>query len=263
MVADTSLQGAILTVAVSLGVLGNIPIIVSICQKRSLLKSNHYYLILHLAICDFFYLIFFIPDIISIFRASPSIASSSYILCKTLWPVHTTVFTAGANFLIISILRYRATVYPFKPAVSRRTLKISSTAVYVFAISCSIPHMLVLRFDEISGCSMKWPMQSLNITYTLFLSGIQYFIPVAFLSIIHYKIGKVISTRNKRNQSMDARNKIRHQNTPTSHERLKSVKTLFVCFTIVLCFTVFGFPAQILWIIFVSASKEIPSYYLL
>ena len=264
MVADAALQGVILTVAVCLGILGNIPVIVSICQKRSLLKSNHYYLILHLAICDFFYLIFFIPDIISIFRVSPSIASSSYLLCKTSGPVHTTVFTAGANFLvIISILRYRATVYPFKPAVSRRTLKISSTAVYLFAIICSIPHMLVLRFDEISGCSIKWPMQSLNIAYTLFLSGIQYFIPVAFLSIIYYKIGKVILTRNNRNQSMDARNQIRQQNTPTSHERLKNVKPLFVCFTIVVCFTVFGFPAQVLWIIFVSASKEIPSYFLL
>ena len=216
------------------------------------IKSNHYCLILHLAICDFFYLIFFIPDIISIFRVSPSIASSSYLLCKTLWPIHTTVFTAGANFLlIISILRYRATVYPLKPAVCRRTLKISSIAVYLFAIFCSIPHMLVIRFDEITGCAIKWPMQSLNIAYTLFLSGIQYFIPVAFLSTMYYKIGKVILIRNNRNQSMDGRNQIRQR---------KSVKPLFVCFTIVVCFTVFGFPAQILWIILLS-SKEIPSYF--
>ena len=257
-------QAAVLTVAVSLGVVGNVPVIVSICRKRSLLKSNHYYLILHLAICDFFYLLFFIPNIYSIFSASPSITSSSYFVCKIWGPAHTVFFTAGANFLVlISLLRYRATVHPLKPAVSRRTLKISSTVIYVMVIICIIPYMLVLRYNETSGCYEEWSIESLNIAYTVFLSGIQYFIPVVFLSIIYYKIGKVLLTRNNRIAPMDARNQIQQQRTLYQRLKIKNVRPLVVCFMIIACFTVSGFPWQILWIIFVSASKERPSYFTL
>ena len=263
MEVDERVQGAVLTVAVSLGVLGNIPIIASICRKRSLLKSNYYYIILHLAICDLFYLLFFIPEIYSIFHASPSIASSSYLLCKTLRPAQTVVFTAGANFLvIISILRYRAIVHPLEPAVRRWTLKIISTIVYVLATICIIPYIIVLKLDEMSVCNEKWPTHSLNIAYTIFLSVIQFFLPVAFLSIIYFKIGKEIFTRNNRVILMDARNQMQRQSTTSPHQdiKTKNTKSLLVSFIIVACFIVSGFPIQLTWIICITASKEIPRY---
>ena len=263
MEVDEKVQGALLTVAVFLGVVGNIPIIACICQRRSLLKNNHYYIILHLAICDLFYLLLFIPDIYSIFNTSPFIASSSYFLCKTLWPAHTVVFIAGANFLlIISILRYRATIQPLEPAISRTTLKIISTIVYVLGTICIIPYVMVLRFDEMSGCYEEWPKQSFNTAYTIFLSVVQFFLPVAFLAIIYFKIGKEIFTRNNRIGLMDARNHIQQQSTATPHQHvtIKNAKPLFVSFIIVACFIVCGFPSQMLWIICVSASKDIPGY---
>ena len=255
MEVDEREQGALLTVAVSLGLLGNIPVIVWICQRRRLLKDNYYYIILHLAICDLFYLLLFIPDIYSIFNASPSAASSSYLPCKILWPAHTAVFTAGTNFLvIISILRYRAVIQPLTPAVSRTKLKIILTTVYVIAIICIIPYVMVLRFDEMSGCNEEWPTQSLYIAYTMFLLVIQFFLPVASLSIIYFKIGKEVLTRNNRIGQMYARNQTQQQSTATPHQHLKikEAKPLLVSFSIVACFIVSGFPAQMLWILFVS-----------
>jgi hypothetical protein len=62
---------------------------------------------------------------------------------------------------------------------------------------------------------------------------------------------------------MDARNQIQQQRTLYQRLKIKNVRPLVVCFMIIACFTVFGLPAQILWIIFVSASKEIPSYFTL
>ena len=263
MEVDKRVQGVILTVAFSLGVLGNIPVIASICTKRSLLKSNYYYVILHLAICDLFYLLFFIPEIYYIFSASPSIDSRSYLICNTLRPVQAVVSTTGANFLvIISILRYRVTLHPLEPAVRRRTLNIILTIVCAVAIICIIPYVIVLRFDEKSGCNEKWPTQSLNIAYTIFLSVIQFFLPVAFLSITYFKIGKEIFTRNNRIILMDARNQMQQQSTTSLHQHIKNknVKPLFASFTIIACFIVSGFPMQLMWIICMSTSKEIPSY---
>lgn len=266
MAVNPQLQGAVLTLAVVFGVLGNLPVIVSICRKRSLLKNIYYYLILHLAICDVFYLLFFIPDIHSVFNASPAIISRFHVLCKIWWPTHTLFFTAGANFLVlISMLRYRAIVHPLKPAVGRKTLKIISACIYVLATICAIPYVLVLRFDKTIGCYLKWPMESLDVVYSVFLAGIQYFIPVAFLSMIYFKIGKEVLTRNNRFHEMEASTQSQCQISGTTprKQRIKKVKPLLVSFTIVACFIVSGFPAQILHIAFLIMAKERPSYFLL
>jgi hypothetical protein len=258
MAVDAQLQGAVCMFTVSLGILGNIPVILSIFRKRSLLKNNHYYLILHLAICDFLYLSLFTPVIYSTLNGSPMITSSSYLLCKIWWPAHTVVFTAGGHFLVlISILRYRAIVHPLEPAVRRSTLKILSTLVYVLAIIYIIPYVLVLELN--GSCEEEWPVESLSIVYTVFLTGIQYFIPVAFLSIIYYKICTRLIARNNTMKTMDARNQTGQEisKTSTLFKDIRNIKTFLVSFTIVACFTVSACPMQVMWI--VAASSSSPS----
>ena len=266
MVDEKQLEGILYTIGVVLGILGNIPVIVSICRQRSLLKSSYYYLVLHLAICDFLSLLFIIADIYSIFSASLPITTWSYHLCKMYRPAHTVFFTAGAHFLLlISALRYRAIVHPLKPPIRRRTLKIMSSVVYVVAIASLIPFVLVLRFHETDGCYEEWPMDSLNIAYTIFLACIQYFIPVACLSALYFKIGKELLTRNNVFSSLDARRQTQRQNTRNLLQRFKTrdIKPLLVSFTTVACFTISGFPSQVFWIVYVTFPKDkqtIPSY---
>lgn len=263
MVDVLQLQGILFTVAVVLGVLGNFPVIVSIFQQRSLLKSSYYYLILHLAICDFLSLLFIIPDIYSIFSVSPPITSWSYPLCKVYRALHTIAFTAGANFLVlISALRYRAIVHPFKAPVRRRNLKLMSSVVYVWSIISMIPYVLVLRYDENMGfCYEEWPAQSYNIAYTISLTFVQYFIPVGCVSVMYFKIGKELLTRNEVFNSLDARNQSRQpsiRNNMRQHYKIRDLKPLLVSFVIVACFTISGLPSQALWIAFV-ASPENPT----
>jgi hypothetical protein len=254
------IQGTILTLAVTLGVLGNIPVIASIGQQRRLLKNNHYYLILHLAICDLFFLLFFTPSIYSIFTANPS----KTFLCRIWLPTHTMFFTAGANFLVlISLCRYRAIVHPLKPAVSGKVLKALSTFVYVLAMICVVPQMLVLRFDETFGCYEEWTMESLNITYTIFLTSVQYFIPVVFLSVMYFTICRKLLTHNNKLRLMNTQ--IGQGNTRrrlTLFQRLtfRNAKTFYVSFIIVICFVVSACPAQVIWLVSVIGSKELPSY---
>ena len=261
MVGWLQLQGILYTVAVVLGVLGNLPVIVSIFQQRSLLKSSYYYLILHLAICDFLSLLFIIPDIYSIFSVSPPVSSWSYPLCKVYVALHTIVFTAGANFLLlISALRYRAIVHPFKAPIRRRNLKLMSGVVYVWSIISMIPLLLVLRYDE-NTCYEEWPAQSYNVAYTISLTFVQYFIPVGCVSIMYFKIGKELLTRNNVLNSLDARNQSRQpsiHNNMRQHYKIRDLKPLLVSFVIVACFAISGLPVQALWIVFV-ASPENPT----
>ena len=257
-------QGILFTVAVVLGLLGNSPVIVSIFQQRSLLKSSYYYLILHLAICDFLSLLFIIPDIYSIFSVSPPIISWSYPLCKVYRALHTIAFTAGANFLVlISALRYRAIVHPFKAPIRRRYLKLMSSVAYVWSIISVIPYVLVLRYNEnTESCYEEWLAQSYNIAYTIFLTFVQYFIPVGCVSVMYFKIGKELLTRNDVINSLDALNQSRRpsarNNMRQQHYKIRDLKPLLVSFVIVASFTISGLPLQVLWIVF-AASPENPT----
>ena len=113
------------------------------------------------------------------------------------------------------MVRYRAIVQPFKLAMSRRTVKVLSIFVYVFATICIIPFVLVLKFDETSGCTEDWPLNSLNIAYigyTMFLVCVQYFIPAVALSIIYFKICKKLITHSRMMMSMNISSKLRQRN---------------------------------------------------
>ena len=257
-------QGAILTLAVSLGFLGNISVVAVICRKRSLLQNNHYYLILQLAISDLLYLFCFLSNIYSSFAARSFL--NSRLLCKIWGPTQTMSYTAGVNILVlISVVRYRAIVHPFKPAVSRRTLKKLSACVYLLAIICVTPYALVLEYDEASGCNEQWPLKSLNVSYTVYLASVQYFIPVAFLSVIYFKICKKLIARNNWIHRLNVRNHIQQENheVPTWFQsmKLQCTKTFVVSFTIVICFAFSACPFQVTWVVSVISSNELTSYF--
>ncbi|XP_028400227.1 neuropeptide FF receptor 1-like [Dendronephthya gigantea] len=241
--------------AVLLGVPGNTAVIVSICRTRNLLRNNHYYLLLHLAICDLVHLIFFIDDIYTVFN-NTGVSSNSRILCKIWSPTYTSCFIAGVYFLVlISVSRYRAIVQPFKPPISRKLLKIYSASVYIIAVLCIIPYALVLKFDESQGASIcyeQWPFQSLNIVYTVFLAVVQYLMPVAFLSVVYFKICKKLVIQSK----IVNGHKLRQQ----SNGPRKNRKTFLVCCIIVICFTISAFPTQVAWMISAITSSETSGY---
>ena len=237
-----------------------IPLQSSCNSKRSLLKNNHFYLILQLATCDLFYLLFFAPFVYSNFHTNPF--TTTRIMCKTWWPVHTSFYIAGANVLVlISIIRYRAILHPLKPPVSRKPLKIFSIFIYVLAIICVIPHALVLRYDETNfTCHEEWTMKSLNIAYTVFLTCVQYFVPALFMSTVYFKICKQLIIRNNwiGDQMQQANGR-----APTWFQSIEghSKKTFLVSFTIVISFVLLASPIQIAWIVPVISSNELSSYY--
>ena len=181
-------------------------------------------------------------------------------------PTQTIFYNTLPSFLIlISMVRYRAIVHPLKPAVSRGTLQKLSACVYVLAIIFVIPYVLVLRYDTTSGCHEQWPMESLNIAYTLSLTAVQYLIPATVLSVIYFKICKKLAARNNWIHRLNVRSKIQQknhrENTWFQSTKRRSTKAFVVSFTIVICFIISACPAQVSWAVFaVSSSKEIVSY---
>ena len=242
-----------------IGVSGNALVIYCICRTRNL-NNNYYNVVLHLAICDLLYLLFSLDKTYQAWMPnSPFLRSLA--MCKTWDPLKTLFFTAGVHFMVlISILRYRAVVHPFKLPVNKRRIRVIVCLVYVFALICVTPFVLVLRFTE--RCFEKWSNPSLNFSYTLFLSAVQYFIPITTLSMLYFKISHTLIQQNKTvNTMVSARAAVtgvgnEDQTHCQRRKRRRNIRPFITSVVVVVCFGVTEFPSQMLWILYTSGVTE-------
>ena len=182
------------TVVIVFGILGNILVILSILrQKKNVLKSKYYFLVLHLAICDLVALIIYIFFIVDNFWLQeqlsdhfPMITCNIYTICEAFQLI------GLGMMLVISLLRYRATVHPLKPAISRRKLKVVCGLVYLVGL--------------IAGCGIGLPLccikyNVVNVAYKKFFYSFWvsfgYFVPTIFMAVVYYKISRSLIKQSK------------------------------------------------------------------
>jgi hypothetical protein len=247
------------------GTVGNLLVILLILLRPRLLGNIHYYLVLHLAICDSLTLVATSSDVYNSFTGSSMI--NSLVLCKLWWSGHLIFYNAGIFFLlIISIVRFQAVSKPFEPAMNRLKVKLLAMSAYVFATVCSLPYILLLQLDNKSGCVEEWPVEQWNVLYTTFLTAVQYFIPVVLLSIVYGKICIILVKQNREMKLLFASTVSSQQQIESlpTYQRLRqhrNVRTFFVCLIVVVCFAVTALPSHIIWILYTSSVIEFPWYY--
>ena len=100
------------------GIIGNILVIMSILRQRSLLKNNYYFLVFQLALCDLVVQVIYIEHgiIILSLKTDPYdyfVAYRFFFNIAFLFQV-----TGIGMMLVITMLRYHATLHPLKPTMS-------------------------------------------------------------------------------------------------------------------------------------------------
>ena len=249
LAAPNYVSAVFLSLTQLFGVLGNVLVIYSIISHRSLLKSNYYFLVLHLAFCDLIVLLLSSYDTYEAWYPNSFFIRSSP-MCKMWGPMITIFFNAGIYLVVlIGIFRCRAVLHPLKRAVSRSKLRVVVGAVYFCAIACVVPFILVLKFTD-DVCSEKWPNPTLNIIYTFFLTIVQYFLPVLILFILYYKICKALNIQSKKILSSNATSEDSN-GRQTRLQRMKhyrNIRTFIQSASIVVLFAITSLPSQILWL---------------
>jgi hypothetical protein len=232
------------------GIIGNILVVISILRQKNLLKSNYYFLVLQLAICDLGPLILDLIQSIDLFWVEKPLFVYSFTYCvfEAIWYPALNVGGLGV-MLVISVLRYRATVHPLKPAICRRKLKIVCGLVYIAAfIAGSGPF--------VRGCFIDVE----DVIYQVYTISCFYILPTIFLAVVYFKVGRALMKQNKYIKSVCS-NPVR-QNAPKSFintpKFLRDRKTFFVCLITVLCYAVGHIPITMFNILLIA--KE---YYLL
>ena len=238
-------------VVLVVGILGNILVIISILRQKKLLKNNYYFLVLHLAICDLGPMIIFLFGHINRYLVENRLVTYSTKYC-VFYHIYLIFRVAGiAMMLIISLLRYRATVHPLTPDVSQRKLKVVCGLVYIVGFIAGYATYLPL-------CFMQW--NDVAIVYDKVLHGYViscfYFFPTVFMAVVYYKIGRALIKQNKHMKSVFP-NSGRRSVPSLAFEILKFIRnrrTFFVCLITVLCFGIGNIPSSV-WCILYIAEK--------
>ena len=176
-----------------------------------MLKNNYYFLVLHLAICDMGVLIIYFMDRINLQLLEEPILIRNKFYC--LWYFLSDLFQLSGvgMMLIISVLRYRATVHPLKPAISRRKLKVACGLAYIVGFFTGYGPRLPLCLGE------NWGDR--KIAYGKYFPGYVifcfYFCPTIFMAVVYFKIGRGLIKQNTHIKSLCS-NAIVRQRTPSS-----------------------------------------------
>ena len=149
--------------------------------------------------------------------------------------------------LIISLLRYRATVHLLKPNVSRRKLKVVCGLVYIVGFIAGYATYLPVCFMQLNDVAIVYYKVSSGYFISCF-----YFIPTLFMAVVYYKIGRELIKQNRYMKNVCSNPGRRSAPDSKSFNILKFIRnrrTFFVCLIIVLCYAIGNIPTTVYFIL--------------
>jgi hypothetical protein len=241
------------------GIFGNTLVIISILRQRRLLRNNYYFLVFHLAICDLLWLLVHFFDCINIIFTECYLCDYSVITCLFLNISYVFQVAGIGMMLIISMLRYRATVHPLKPAISRRKLKVVCGLVYTAGLVAGYGPAMPLCFVHWNDVLIVY--HKIHVAY---LISCFYFFPPIFMAVVYYKICRALIKQNRYIKSVCS-NPVRRSTPSSSLNILRFIRhrrTFLVCLGTVLCYGLGNIPISVwfIWNITGRAEGQVLSY---
>jgi hypothetical protein len=138
--------------------------------------------------------------------------------------------------LVITVLRYRATVHPLKLAISRRKLKVVCGLVYIVGFIAGYGTDLPLCFmQQNDRAVMRILYAYAIIVYIL--------VPIIFMTVVYYRIGRALVAQSKHMKRVCS-NVVRRRH-------FRDRRTFLVCLSTVLCYAVGNLPISVwnIWFI--------------
>ena len=232
------------------GIFGNIFVILSILrQKKNLLKNNYYLLVLHLAICDLAVLILYTYNTSELYWIEEQVPVIHRTIKCYVFVMNVTFQFAGVGMmLIISLLRYRATVHPLKPAIIRRKLKIVCALMYLVGLIAACA-------THLPSCFIKSSLllDAYGRFYSAFAIMFGCYGPTIFMAVVYYKVARALI---KKNQHMK---RVCPSAPVSSFNILRSIRNrraFLVCLSTVLCYGIAHTPLTVSFLWLITASEE-------
>ena len=226
-----------------LGIFGNLLVIISVARERRL-KSNYYFLVMILAMCDLTLLLCSSFDH-TIYPWTTGIAITSNIFCKIWEPLQFCLYLVECHLLcLIGVLRHRAVCRPFEPVLPRRKVKLLVFFNFVLSIILILPD--VFSADLQNGiCSEVWINRIPIQIYFIALFSYAFLLPTVVLAILYAKVCCTLF-RHHREINIFSTNP-NNGNERSSIRQARNIRVSIGCIIIVVVFVISSLPSTYGW----------------
>ena len=219
------------------GGIGNTLVVLVVC-RQSKMRTVTNFLIVNLATSDLFVLFINIPlDLIVKFSDNKWLYGAS--MCKLIPPLQTMATTVSVWSLVaISVGRYIAIVYPFRPQLQTSQAKWIILVVWTIGLLVVIPFMMALQLKG-DKCMENFEAAGMvTRAYTIGVFVAQYIVPLTIIVICYIRVGMELSRSNAGHENSDL---IKEQQKETR----KVIKILRL---VVTAFAILVLPIHLLYI---------------
>ena len=241
------------------GILSNAFVIISLLRQRSLLKIDYNFLVLQLAICDLGCLLDVSLENTDLYSSEATQFVSSIPVCVVLKICYVFQVSGIAIMLVISVLRYRATVHAFKPAISRSKLRVACVLIY------TIIGLFAGYLTSTPKCYLKSSMlDAYSRWFTVYELSFFYIFPTIFLAVVYYKVCRALAKQS--NHMKQAFPNPARQNALSSFMKqryLRNRRIFLICISSVLCYAVGNLPYTVREILVLSGENYLESKYIM
>lgn len=182
-----------------LGLFGNVLVVVVVVGKRRT-RSFHNIFILNLAISDLILILIYFGHTIGQFHAPK-------LFCQLIWPLITVAYLSSIfNIMSMAVLRCKGIINPYTSSISQRSVYIYIAMLWIVAYICVIPGIVYAEVNPYNGmCYDAWPNVQSKRAFTMFMSTIQYILPLCIIAVAYVLIGLELRQSKSRKLSEQSR----------------------------------------------------------
>lgn len=230
-----------------LGLFLNSLVIVVIHRKRTKRTANDFF-ILNLALSDLLFTLCIPADIYGLLGK----LSYTLVFCKIFPPFSTLTFGLSVFTLTsMAIERRRVLLKPFKPKMSKKSIRIWLAAIWLVSCLYVVPYAIVIKSGK-EYCEEDWPSFKYRQIYTVTLFIMQYLLPLLVIGGCYIRIGLYLAQQTKPgDDNKDLINKRRPRSVSiikNLRNRKQNIQATKVLAVLVLVFIIANLPGQIAWL---------------
>lgn len=154
----------------------------------------------------------------------------------------------------ISVERYISVCLPRRLRLTSKKAFVTTVALWLLAACLALPFFIVKKSvpnpwrNNVEVCVITWPFRSAKI-YTAVTLTLFYIMPIVFMALVYYKIGRKVWSSAEKTRSMKLSNK------HSSNSKLRLTK---IALAIILSFAVSWTPLNTLSMLFFFDNKNFP-----
>ena len=236
----------IILVSSSIGIFGNLLVIIVTYSNWKNITSWCHKLIGALAVCDFtFAVLDFAQTVPNVWTCGGTFYEE--IMCKMFAFTINAVATLGLGFiLIVAVERYIGICFPFTRGLTSKVISLMILINFGFSLLINIPLMVVTEKNEFLTCFESWSNEIFPKIYSWLMLIFSFLLPVMAISLMYSKIIYTIRKSQRDILSVSAtvvglENK-RYAKRNKEHQRI-----MFILISVLVAFVLLVSPDKFIW----------------